>query len=54
MFWSGYDKPTARRLLERAGFTIERARIETAAEDGKPVSFLWILARRLSSKPNCA
>ncbi|MEK6569925.1 MAG: hypothetical protein AABZ61_01035, partial [Bacteroidota bacterium] len=49
MYWSGYDEKTARRLLEAADLAIERAQIETADEDGKPVSFLWVVARRLAA-----
>ncbi len=46
MVWSAHDAATGRRLVEDAGLTVERAAIETADEDGAPVSFLWIIARR--------
>jgi cyclopropane fatty-acyl-phospholipid synthase-like methyltransferase len=46
MYWSGYDEQTTSRLLHAADFSIQRAQIETADEDGKPVSFLWVVARR--------
>jgi cyclopropane fatty-acyl-phospholipid synthase-like methyltransferase len=49
MYWSGYDEQTTRRLLQAADFAIKRAQIETADEDGKPVSFLWVIARRLAA-----
>jgi hypothetical protein len=43
------DEQTTRRLLQAADFAIKRAQIETADEDGKPVSFLWVIARRLAA-----
>jgi len=46
MYWSGYDEPTGRRLIEASGLSIERACTETADEDGQPIPFLWVVARR--------
>ncbi len=46
MYWSGFDTTTNRRLVAEVGLHIELARIETADEDGAPVSFLWIVARK--------
>jgi SAM-dependent methyltransferase len=46
MFWSGYDEATGRRLVEAAGLVIQQANVETAEEEGRPVSFLWVVARR--------
>jgi SAM-dependent methyltransferase len=46
MYWSAYDPDTGRRLVEAAGLVVDRAAIETADEDGQPVSFLWVVARR--------
>jgi len=46
MYWSGYDAATNRRLVEEAGLLIERAQTETADEDGVPITFLWIVARK--------
>jgi ubiquinone/menaquinone biosynthesis C-methylase UbiE len=46
MFWSGFDPATARQHLEEAGLRIKSAAIETAEEDGTPISFLWVEAHR--------
>lgn len=46
MFWSSYDAETGRGLVEQAGLEIEHAVVETAEEDGKPASFLWMVARK--------
>jgi SAM-dependent methyltransferase len=46
MYWSGYDPATGRRLVEAAGLVVQRATVETADEDGQPVSFLWVVAQR--------
>lgn len=46
MYWSGYDAATNRRLVEKAGLLIERAQVETADEDGAPITFLWVVARK--------
>lgn len=46
MYWSGYDAATNRRLVEEAGLLVERAQLETADEDGRPITFLWIVARK--------
>jgi ubiquinone/menaquinone biosynthesis C-methylase UbiE len=45
MYWSHFDAETNRRLVEEAGLVIESATLETAGEDGAPVTFLWIVAR---------
>lgn len=46
MYWSSHDPRTELRAIEEAGLAVERAEIETADEDGRPISFLWVLARR--------
>ena len=46
MFFSGFDSAASRRLVESAGFEIVNAREETAEEDGQPVVFLWVVARK--------
>jgi ubiquinone/menaquinone biosynthesis C-methylase UbiE len=46
MYWSHFDAETNRRLVEEAGLVIESATLETADEDGAPVTFLWIVARK--------
>lgn len=46
MFWSHFDGQTNQRLLQEAGLQILSAREETADEDGVPVTFLWVVARK--------
>ena len=33
-------------MVQTTGLEIERAVVETAEEDGRPVSFFWIVARK--------
>lgn len=46
MYFSHFDAATNRRLATDAGFTLLSAREETAEEDGRPATFLWIVARK--------
>ena len=46
MYWSGFDSETNRQLVEEAGLHIISAKEETAEEFGKPVTFLWMVARK--------
>ena len=46
MYWSSFDTATNCRMVEEAGLQIEFAREETADEDGRPVTFQWIGARK--------
>jgi cyclopropane fatty-acyl-phospholipid synthase-like methyltransferase len=46
MYFSHFDAPTNRSLMRRAGFRIEHADLIEDDEDGTPVRFLWVLARR--------
>jgi len=46
MFFSHHDTATNRRLVEEAGLQIVRAVEETEDEDGQPVTFLWVVARK--------
>ena len=46
MYWSNFDSETNRRLVRGAGLRIMSAKEETAAEFGKPVTFLWIVAQK--------
>jgi len=46
MFWSGYDPETTRRLVASTGLTVEALTLETADEDGEPMSFWWLVARK--------
>jgi cyclopropane fatty-acyl-phospholipid synthase-like methyltransferase len=45
MYSSSHAPATTEALVRGAGFRIERARVDTADEDGRPVPFLWIVAR---------
>lgn len=46
MYWSHFDSQTNRRLIQESGFQNLRTQEETAEEDGVPVTFLWIVARK--------
>lgn len=46
MYFSHFDSAANRRLVEDTGLQIVSARAETADEDGVPVTFLWIVARK--------
>ena len=46
MFFSAYDGQTNRRLVEDAGLRLLSADEITEDEDGVPVTFLWVVARK--------
>lgn len=46
MFFSGHDAATGKRLVAEAGLELLRAEEITEDEDGRPVTFLWVLAQR--------
>ena len=46
MYWSSFDPETNQRLVTQAGLQIVSAQQETEEEDGQPVTFLWIVARK--------
>jgi ubiquinone/menaquinone biosynthesis C-methylase UbiE len=46
MYWSHFDAATNQQLVKDAGFEIESATLESADEDGAPVTFLWVVARK--------
>jgi SAM-dependent methyltransferase len=46
MFFSGHDAETGKRLVAAAGFDLLRAEEITEDEEGKPATFLWVLAQR--------
>ena len=46
MFCSTFDSETNEGLVEGARLEIAQAREETKEEDGQPVTFLWIVARK--------
>lgn len=45
MFWSSYPPERSRALLSQAGFETIEANIEEYEEFGRPVTFLWVVAR---------
>jgi SAM-dependent methyltransferase len=46
MYWSHFDSATNRRLVTAAGLELLESREETEDEDGTPVTFLWVVARK--------
>lgn len=46
MFFSHFDAATNERLIRDAGFEIVRAEEEEQLEGGRPVPYLWVLARK--------
>jgi len=46
MYWSSWDHPTNLRLLEAAGLDVVIDSVETSTEDGQPVDFHWLIARK--------
>ena len=46
MYWSSYNAQTNLDLVSQAGFTLIETEILTDDENGEPVSFLWILAKK--------
>lgn len=46
MYFSHFDAPANRAMVQRAGFVIESADVVEDDEDGRPVAFQWIVARR--------
>jgi cyclopropane fatty-acyl-phospholipid synthase-like methyltransferase len=45
MFFSSFDAEANRRLVEQAGFDVIEADVVPQHEDGRRVTFLWILAQ---------
>ena len=46
MYWSSWDQRTNRRLVEAAGLEVLVDSVETSVEDGEPVTFQWVVARK--------
>lgn len=46
MYWSSWDDRTNRRLVEAAGLDLLADTVETTMEDGQPVTFQWMIARK--------
>lgn len=48
MFWSSYPPARTRTLLSQAGFEWLDATVEEYEEHGRPVTFLWVVARYIA------
>jgi hypothetical protein len=46
MYFSHFGQDENRRLLERAGFAVERDEVVTQIEHGNECRFLWVAARK--------
>ena len=46
MYWSFYQSVVTLDLLRASGLEVVRASEETSDEDGQPVTFLWLVARK--------
>ncbi len=46
MFFSHFDAATNEALVREAGFEVVRAEEQTQLEGGRPVPYLWVLARK--------
>jgi ubiquinone/menaquinone biosynthesis C-methylase UbiE len=46
MYWSHFDAETNVQLVTNAGLEIEEAELDSADEDGLPVTHQWIVARK--------
>lgn len=46
MYWSHFDSDTNVAMVEKAGLEIVSAQDHTISEEGVPVTFLWIVARK--------
>jgi SAM-dependent methyltransferase len=46
MYWSHFDSATNVTMIADTGFEIVSAQEETISEDGVPVAFLWMVARK--------
>ena len=46
MYWSSFDADTNRKMVTATDFDLVSADLATADEDGQPVTFLWIVARK--------
>lgn len=46
MYWSHFDAGTNQQLVTNAGFELVEAALDTADEDGQPITHLWIVGRK--------
>jgi ubiquinone/menaquinone biosynthesis C-methylase UbiE len=51
MFWSNFDATANKKLVRDAGFEVVSEEEETADEDGTPITFLWVVARKPLETP---
>jgi SAM-dependent methyltransferase len=49
MYWSSFDKEKTLQLLSDSGLNILSATEESAIEDGKETTFLWVVAAKSDS-----
>jgi cyclopropane fatty-acyl-phospholipid synthase-like methyltransferase len=50
MFFSHFDAASNRTMVRRAGFELVDAEVVAEDEDGEPVEFLWVVARKPASR----
>ena len=48
MYWSSYNEEQTRKRVTDNGFEILEESKESAIEDGKETTFLWVIARKTS------
>ena len=46
MYWSHFDSATNKRLVEDAGLAVVGSEEMTTDEEGQPVTFFWVVARK--------
>jgi hypothetical protein len=46
MYFAGYAAQKNEELVEEAGLSVARARLETIQEKGGDATFLWVVARK--------
>lgn len=46
MFWSSWDTATSRAMITDAGLELVATEEEMVVEDGQPITFHWVIARR--------
>jgi hypothetical protein len=46
MFFSGYATDDTRRFIEQAGLAVTSLREERIVENGRSVSFWWVIANK--------
>jgi ubiquinone/menaquinone biosynthesis C-methylase UbiE len=54
MCWRHFDAATNRRLVAEAGLAGESATLGTADEDGAPVTYVWVVARKPAIQEDAA